>query len=88
MSIDFSFFIKYNKNIRSVKQKLSCFLLSKKEKAIDVHLRVLNHFRKFHRKIFIIVDEKRVKHNCSHGNYPKYHLPLKVFDTYFTIRAI
>ena len=47
------------------------------KKNVKVGKTEINFFSpKLQQKIFIIVDEMWVKHNCSYGNYPKYHMPL------------
>ena len=69
----------------SLKLKLSFFFgFLKKEKSFDVRFHTVNHFPKFQRKIFIIVDEKWVIIPHMIPILPKYHMPLKKFDSYET----
>ena len=64
------FFQNRKKNYNVGKTEIKVFLFYQKNyKFIDIRFRVLNHFPKFERKIFIIMDKRWVKLNYSYGNY-------------------
>ena len=71
----FFFFQNIKKKVISVLPTLTFFLyFLEKEKSINLRFDVLNHFPKFQRRIFIIEDEKWVKHNCSYDNYHNFNI--------------
>ena len=72
------YFSKIKKKYKVGKTEVKFTFISKKVKSIDACLVVFKHFPKFQRKIFIIVNEKWVNHNCSYGNSPKSHMPLTI----------